>query len=64
MLKSHFVALTGLALLGSTLLAAPPAGTNPIAPKGEPALAGKIARPRAAAFASALYPDVEPAAKL
>src|SRR6266511_1936880 len=67
MLKSHISALAGLLALASALLASPPApvaGTQPIAPNGDPALASRASRPRAAAFASALYPDIAPAAPM
>src|SRR5206468_1529579 len=51
--------------------AAPPASTSSTTkgafstvPKGDPALASRASRPRAAAFASALYPDIAPAARM
>ena len=65
--KQHVAALLISFALPSALIAAPPSlegGAAGLAPKGGPALAQLTARPRAAAFLSALYPDGAPAARL
>ena len=58
---SQFAASIGLLVLSSALVAAPSAGTIRLAPPGTAALTLKVAKPRAAAFASVLYPDIAPA---
>jgi Ca2+-binding EF-hand superfamily protein len=65
--KTNVAALAALVALTSALLAAPPAlsgGAAGLAPKAGPGLVRKIARPRAAAFLSSLYPDIAPAARI
>ena len=63
---SRFAALASVTLLSSVVLAAPPAVSTTTkgdffpTPKGEAGLTGKVAKPRSAAFASALYPDIAP----
>lgn len=58
---SQFAASVGLFALSSALVAAPSAGTIRLTPPGNAALTLKVAKPRAAAFGSALYPDIAPA---
>ena len=67
----HFIpwrlaALASVVLLSSVVLAAPPAVSTTTkgdfipTPKGEAGLTAKVAKPRSAAFASSLYPDIAP----
>ena len=59
--RTSQLASIGLLVLSSALVAAPSAGTIRLAPPGTAALTLKVAKPRAAAFASVLYPDIAPA---